>query len=190
MDINSYVTVGADGKPVINEEAFKAAFQSEMDRARQQASETAKKNAEKELRTTIAQELEEQAKMTAEEKLQKEREAFRLERQAFDKERIETIYKNAGISDEEIKIFTALIGDNSAQNLETAYKIANARKAANEANIKKLQEEMQQTAPRPDDKNGGGGESSIGAQMAKKFSQPTNTNYVDLSPNAGGEVKL
>ena len=69
MDISKFVTVGEDGKAVIDNNAFK----SEFDKAIRSAVET---NRNGKLRDEIKKELEEEAKLSAEQKLQKEREEF------------------------------------------------------------------------------------------------------------------
>lgn len=174
-----------DGKIVVDEEGYKAKSQSELDKARQQASDTAAANAEKKLRDNLEKEikakLEEEAKMTAEQKLEAERKAFADEKKAFDTERIKVIYADAGMSAAEIELALGLIGDDSAKNLEVAKKFAEARKAANEEDRKKFQEELQKNGRLPDGSGGNGGnENDLGALQAKRFEKPAD-NYVDLS---------
>lgn len=69
MDISKFVSVGEDGKIVVDN----SAFQSEFDNAIRSAVE---KNKTGKLREEIKKELEEEAKLSAEQKLQKEREEF------------------------------------------------------------------------------------------------------------------
>ena len=80
MNIKDFVKTNEDGTTSIDAAAFEAAFKSELDKARTQASETASANTEKKLRKSIEEEirgkLEEEAKMTAEEKLKAERDKF------------------------------------------------------------------------------------------------------------------
>lgn len=189
MNIKDFIKQKEDGTFDIDE----AAFTSALDRERNQASDTARKNAESKLRGEIEKELkiklEEEAKLTAEEKLKKDMEAFAQQKRDFDKQRITTIYKDAGISDAEIEYLTTLIGDDSTKNLETAQKFAEARKSANEEYKKKLTEEFQTSGTRPKDGDGTGGTSNI-AKLAQEMSAPKTSNaYVDLSGNAEN-VKL
>ena len=69
MDISKFVTVGEDGKLQIDNKAFESAFDSEISKA-------VEKNKNGKLRDEIRRELEEEAKLSADQKLQKEREEF------------------------------------------------------------------------------------------------------------------
>lgn len=182
-DLLSFLKVGEDGKIVVDEDGYKAKAQSELDKARQQASDTAAANAEKKLRDSLEKEikakLEEEAKMTAEQKLEAERKAFEEEKKAFDTERIKSIYADAGMSEAEIEVAIGLIGNDSAKNLETATKLAEARKLANEDVRKKFKEELQKNGGLPNDGGNGGG-NDFGALQAKRF-EKTEDSYVDLS---------
>ena len=186
MDIKNFVKTNEDGTTSVDTAAFEAALKSELDKARTPASDPAAANAEKKLRGSIEKEirekLEEEAKMTAEEKLKAEREKFAAEKKEFDKKRIEQIYKDAGLSDNEIAIMCALIGDDSDKNIETATKFAEARKASTEEFKTKLKEEFQMETRRGSDGgNGGNGENSVAKQMAKKYSAPPAEDYVDFT---------
>lgn len=174
-----------DGKIVVDENGYKAKAQSELDKARQQASETASTNAEKKLRDTLEKEikakLEEEAKLTAEQKLEADRKAFLEEKKEFDKARIKSMYEDAGMSEVEIEVALGLIGDDSAKNLETAKKFAEARKAANESAKLKFQEELQHNTPNPSG-NGNGEGKSVGEMQAERFAKSAKaSDYVDLS---------
>lgn len=196
-DIKEFIKKGENGEFTIDYEAYKAELNSELDRARTQASETAKNNAEKTLRSTIEKEIKEkleaEAKLSAEEKLKQEREAFALEKKEFDKKRIKQMYADAGIGEAEIEILCGLIGDDSEKNIETATKFAEARKTANEDAEKRFKEKMQQNGVRVDGSNGSGSDDdNIGAKMAKLFSDKNEGNgYIDLNArHNGGEVKI
>ena len=189
MNLKDFIKQNSDGTFEYDE----AAFTSALDRERTQASETARKNSEQKLRSEIEKELkvklEEEAKLTAEEKLKKDMEAFAQQKRDFDKQRITTIYKDAGISDTEIEYLTALIGDDSEKNIETAQKFAEARKTSNEEYKKQLTEEFQTSGKRPNDGGDGAGE-GVAAKLAKEFSkQPTAGAYVDLKGDSS-DVKL
>lgn len=182
----SFINIDENGKVVVDEAAYKAEAQSELDKARQQASDTSAANTEKKLRAEIEKEvkvkLEEEAKLSAEEKLEAERKKFAEEKRAFDTERIKAIYTDAGMSEAEIEVALGLIGDDSVKNLETARKFADARKAANEQALKQFQEDLQKRTPHPNGGGSDGGEESLGAQQAKRFAEPAKSNdYVDLS---------
>lgn len=187
-DLKDFIKVKDDGSFEIDYDAYKAELTSELDRARQQASETAKSNAEKSLKDKLTKEIKEelanQAKLTAEEQLKIERDAFMAEKKAFDVERIKTIYKDAGIGDDEIVILTSLIGEDSSKNLETANNFAKARKIANEEAKKKFQEEMQLNGQNVPPGNQSSGQISYAEQKAKELSKPKETQgYVNLSNN-------
>lgn len=191
-DITNFIKQNADGSYTIDNDAYSKELQSELDRARQQASDTARQNAEKELRSSIMKELQEKAeadaKLTAEQKLQAEREAFAKEKRDFDILRVKNIYKEAGFTEKEIEYLAELVGDDTEKNLEKATNIAEARKVANEETRKKIQEELQTNGRRGGDDNGGGsGEKGLGARMAEKFSQATVNDYVDLSGNSSNK---
>ena len=182
-----FIKVDENGKVVIDEKAYNAEMQSELDKARQQASETSATNTEKKLRESLEKDirakLEEEAKLSAEEKLEAERKKFAEEKKEFDKTRIKAIYADAGMSEVEIELALGLVGDDSAKNLETAKKFAEARKAANEAAEKKFKEDLQNHTPSPNggDPNGGG-EKSVGERQAERFAKVEKVNdYVDLS---------
>lgn len=182
MKLNDYLKQNADGTYEIDT----AAFEADLDRERNKASDTAKKNTESKLRGDLEKEirakLEEEAKQTAEEKLQKQIEAFAEQKRAFDKKQVTAIYKDAGISDEEIELMLALVGEDSEKNIENAQKIADARKKFNEENKKKIREELIENGVRPDG-NGGDDKKTEdeGEKYAKLFSTKAEGNdYVDL----------
>ena len=72
LDISKFVTVGEDGKAVIDNEAYKSAYDAELRKSLDTNSENTRKKLEAELRKTI----EEEAKLSQEEKFKKEREEF------------------------------------------------------------------------------------------------------------------
>lgn len=149
MDISKFVTVGEDGKPVIDNNAF----QSEFDNAIRNAVE---KNKNGKLRDEIRKELEEEAKMSADQKLQKEREefeAFKLKslvelNQAKAKAKLE----GKNFSDAELNFILNTITDkeDSLATLdvliaERATLIENNRKKA----IEELQSQQEKSNPSP-----------------------------------------
>lgn len=181
MNINDFLKKNDDGTFDIDEAGFTAA----LDRERNKASDTAKANTEKKLRAELEKEikekLEEEAKLSAEQKLQKQMEEFAEKKRAFDKDRVKTIYKDAGISDDEIELMLSLIGDDSDKNIATATKFADARKKANEEYEKKVKEDILRNSDRPDNHKDGDGEESEAERFAKMFSKKAVSDYVDLS---------
>lgn len=170
-DLKDYAKINEKGELELDIDLFKA----DLDRERNQSSETARANAEKKLRTAIESEIrkkiEDEAKLTAEEKLAKEREALANERKQFNADRIKALYKtNDLFSDEEIESFSALITDDYNLSLQTATKLVEARKKRNEEYEKGLSEKLQLGTPRT---NGNGSNSGEGefAKKAKEYSQ-------------------
>jgi hypothetical protein len=168
--LSDYITFDENGKPVFDD----TAFNSDLDRERNNASETARNNAEKKLRkdieTEIRQQIEEDAKLTAEQKLAKEKELLDAERKKFNADRIKNLYTASGMFDEsEIENYTSLITDNYEESVAKANTFINARKAYQEKYEKEIKEKLQNGTPRPDGGNGGGeGESEI-AKLAKSY---------------------
>lgn len=181
MNINDFLKKNDDGTFDIDEAGFTAA----LDRERNKASDTAKANTEKKLRAELEKEikekLEEEAKLSAEQKLQKQMEEFAEMKRAFDKDRVKTIYKDAGISDDEIELMLSLIGDDSDKNIATATKFADARKKANEEYEKKVKEDILRNSDRPDNHKDGDGDETEAERFAKMFSKKVVSDYVDLS---------
>lgn len=193
-DLKEFIETNDKGELLINYDAYNAELNSELDRARTQASETAKANAEKQLKQKLEKEikaqLEKDATLTAEDKLKAEREAFIAEKRDFDIQRIKRIYEDVGISAEEIEMLTALIGDDSEQNLANAQKFAKARKLAYEDSVNKIKEELQQSQRRGNASGGTTDNDNIGALKAKEIAQKYKNGYVSLKPELSAEVKL
>lgn len=180
MNIKDFLKQTENGTFDIDEAGFIAA----LDRERSKASDTASKNTESKLRTALEKEirekLEEEAKLSAEQKLQKQMDDFAEMKRNFDRERVKAIYEGAGIGAEETELLLTLIGDDSEKNLENAKKFADARKKANEDNEKRIREELlRNNGDRPDG-NGDKGEVSEAEKYAKMFSKPVTTDYVEL----------
>ncbi len=183
MDIKKYVTYDENGKAIFDETAFNA----DLDRERNNASETARTNTEKKLRKDIEAEIrgkiESEAKLTAEQKLEQERLAFEQERKQFNKDRIIALYQNSNLfSDEEIETFSGLITDNYEESVVTVNKLIEARKKRNETYEKDLTEKIQAGLPRNN-----GGESGNGgkidteiAKIAKSYDMGAKQEIVEL----------
>lgn len=171
MELKNFVTFDENGKPIFNNEAFNA----ELDRERNKASETATSNTEKKLRLAIEKEIrskiEEEAAMTAEEKIKAERESLEKERLAFNVERVKNVYASSNLfTNEEIETFSKFITADYETSHNFATQIVNQRKAYNENYERDFLAKMQKEQPR---NNGGGSANteSEGAKFAKLHSQ-------------------
>ena len=168
--LTDYITFDENNKPVFDE----AAFNADLDRERNSASETARSNAEKKLRkdieTEIRQKIEEEAKLTAEQKLAKDKELLEAERKKFNADRIKNLYTASGLFDEsEIALYSGFITEDYEKSVETANSFINARKSYQEKYEKEVVEKLQQGTPRTEGNGGnGGGESEI-AKIAKSY---------------------
>lgn len=178
-NLKDYVTTNENGETIFDE----ASYQADLDRERNQASETARTNAEKKLRTSIESEIrakiEAEAKLTAEEKLAQERQNFLEEKKAYNKERIKNLYRDSKLFDDsELEVYSNLISEDYEKSLELANKLIESRKVYNENYEKSFNEKLQQGLPRT---NGGqtANESSV-AKLAKSYSQNNKSEIVDL----------
>lgn len=186
MNLKDYVTVKDNGEIVIDEEAYNKALETELDRARTQASTTARGNAEKDLRKSIEKEirsqLEEEAKLSAEEKLTKERETLLAERKAFNVERIKHTYQKDNLfSDDEIETLLPLISENFDESLATANKLVEARIKRNSEYEKALTEKYQTGTPKIGGEGSGAKVEGIGAKYAKQFSESLATQKIEFN---------
>ena len=179
-DLRKYVTLNEKGELVFDEALFKA----DLDRERNQASETAKFNTEKKLRASIENEvkakIEEQAKLTAEEKLEQERKLFLEEKKMYNAERIKNIYRDSKLfSEAELEVYGGLITEDYEKSLEMANKLVESRKAYNAEYEKSFNEKLQQGLPRTNGGQASSNESSV-AKLAKSYSQNNKNEIVDL----------
>lgn len=180
MDLKNYAKLDENGKIVYDLEAFNA----ELDRERNKASETATSNTEKKLRTTLEKELREkianEEKMTAEEKVKAERELLAQERLAFNKERVKNVYTSSNLfKDEEIAIFEKFITDDYEASLKIANDMVNSRKTYHENYEREFLAKMQSEEPR--NNGGSGGKKETEAQMyARKHSEQNKVDIVEL----------
>ena len=122
--LKDFISTNDKGELVFDEMGYNA----EMDRIRNEASTTARANAEKSLKkdieTQVRKEIEETAKLSAEEKLAKDREALANDRKAFNGERFKNHLKAANLfSDEEIDVYMSLLSDNYDESIEKAEKV-------------------------------------------------------------------
>lgn len=171
MELKNFVTIDENGKPIFDNEAFNA----ELDRERNKASETAASNTEKKLRQTVEKEIrskiEEEAALSAEEKLKIERENLEKERIAFNTERIKSVYSSSNLfSDEEIETFSKFITNDFEASHKFATDIVKQRKTYNENYERDFLSKMQSGQPRPDGNGSSGKKESDGERFAKLHS--------------------
>jgi hypothetical protein len=179
-DLRKYVTLNEKGELEFNTDLFKA----DLDRERNQASETARTNAEKKLRASIESEvrskIEEEAKLTAEEKLEQERKAFLEEKKRYNAERIKNVYRDSKLFNEaELEVYGNLITEDFDKSLEIANKLVESRKTYNAEYEKSFNEKLQQGLPRTNGGQTNSNESSV-AKIAKSYSQNNKNDIVDL----------
>lgn len=171
--LSDFVTKNENGEFVFDE----AAYAAEMDRVRNEASNTARTNAEKtlkkEIEASVRQEIEDAAKLSAEEKLAKEKAQLDEARKAFNAERFKAHIKAADLfSDEETEVYMGLLGDDYEASIAGIDRIIDARKKYNETYESKVKEQIQLGTPRVQ----GGTASdqatdSVAVRMAKKFNE-------------------
>ena len=173
LDISKFVTVGEDGKPVIDNEAFKSAYDAELRKSLDTNSENTRKKLEVELRNKI----EEEAKLSAEEKFKKQVEEFEASMaqkvKDFAKTQAKAKMKGADIGDDEINTYLELV--NSEDDIAKIDKLIETRKKTQEDLKKKWQEEILANQPNPNGNNGSTAEQTIGATMAKNYQNGSNT---------------
>lgn len=181
--LSDFVKVDEQGNVTYDE----AAFNAELDRARNEASTTARTNAEKELRKNltaeIKQEIEEAAKLSAEEKLAKREEALKAQYKDFYSKKFrDHITSSKLFSDEECDVYMGLLGDDYDKSVESVDKIIAARKQYNETYEKQVRQELQTDLPRNGGgtTNGGGSTDSEAARYAKMFAAANVEEKIDL----------
>lgn len=162
MNIKDYVTIDDKGNAVFDNDKFTA----DLDRERNTASETARANTEKKLRSQIEKEvraqIEEDAKLTAEEQLQQRISEFEAREKQFNAQQIRAMYKDGGLfSDEEVEILVENLTDDFDKNRENAEKMIATRKKYNDSYEKSLLEKFQQGQTNPSGVGVGGGDSEI-----------------------------
>lgn len=193
--LKDFISTNDKGEIVFDE----AGYNAEMDRVRNEASTTARANAEKSLKkdieTQVRKEIEETAKLSAEEKLAKDREALANERKAFNGERFKTHLKAANLfSDEEVDVYMGLLGDNYDESIEKADKVIAARTKYNQDYEKKLKENIQTSTPRAN--GGSSSDTSVDNEIikrAQKYNTATQSQNarVELNrPSSNNKVNL
>lgn len=127
---------------------------ADLDRARTEASITARNNAEKELREKIRKELEEEAKLTAEEKARKDFEnelnKLKEEKLELNKDRARVILKEAGFDLENSKdLINSIVSDDKEDTIKKANLLATQFKLNLEALRKSDREQMVKNTETP-----------------------------------------
>lgn len=167
LDISKFVTVNEEGKAVIDTEAYKSAYDAELRKSLDTNSENTRKKLEAELRNKI----EEEAKLSAEDKLNKRVEEFEASMaqriKDFAKTQAKVKMTNAEIGEDEINTYLELV--NSEDDISKIDKLIETRKKTQEDLKKKWQEELLANQPNPNANNGSTGEQSLGATMAKEY---------------------
>lgn len=158
--LSDFVKVDEQGNVTYDE----AAFNVELDRARNEASTTARANAEKELRKNltaeIKKEIEEAAKLSAEEKLAKREEELTAKyKEFYSKKFKDHIVSSNLFSEEECNVYMGLLSDNYDESVANIDKVIAARKQYNESYEKQVRQNLQTDLPR----NGGGTAESGGS---------------------------
>lgn len=167
LDISKFVTVDENGKAVIDKEAYQSAYDAELRKSLDTNSENTRKKLEAELKNK----LEEEAKLSAEEKLNKRVEEFETSMaqrlKDFARTQAKAKMASAEIGEEEIETYLELV--NSEDDIAKIDKLIETRKKTQEDLKKKWQEELVEKQPNPSGNNGSSGDKSLGAQMAEKY---------------------
>lgn len=168
LDISKFVTVDENGKVQIDSDAYKSAYDADLRKSLDTNSENTRKKLEKEIR----EQLTEEAKLSAEEKLKKDREDFEVDMtnrlKAFAQKQAEIKMKNANFDDDEISTYLELVNDD--ESLSKIDKIIASRAKKTEELKKQWQSEISQNQPNPTSNAGDGGETeSLGKRMAMKY---------------------
>lgn len=182
--LKDFISTNDKGEIVFDE----AGYNAEMDRVRNEASTTARANAEKSLKkdieTQVRKEIEETAKLSAEEKLAKDREALANERKEFNSQRFKSHLKSSNLfSDEEIEVYMGLMGDNYEESIEKADKVIAARTKYNQDYEKKLKENIQTGTPRAN--GGSSSDTNVDSDIVKRAQK-----YNSVTENQNARVEL
>ena len=148
MDIQKYATLSEDGKISFNTDDFSKDFQSEVDSRIGKAIDTYKNGS---MRAEIRKELEEEAKLSAEQKFQKEREEFeaykKAEKLALSKAKVKSMLSGDKFSEDEIEILLGDVTDDEEASIAKATKLVKAREKMLADIKKKAIEDLQAAQP-------------------------------------------
>ena len=171
LDISKFVTVNEEGKAVIDTDAYKSAYDAELRKSLDTNSENTRKKLEAELRKTI----EEEAKLSAEDKFKKQVEEFEKSMSQkmteFAKKQAKAKMVSAEIGEEEINTYLELV--NNDDDIAKIDKLIETRKKTQDELKKKWQEELVNSQPNPNGNNSSGAEKTFGAQMAEQYQKQT-----------------
>lgn len=142
MDIKDFVSIAEDGTLKINEDGFRSA----LDKHTTGSIETFKKNSMADLKTTIRSELEAEAKLSADEKLKKDRDDFeaykKQEYVKLNQDKAKAMFEGKGLSEKEMEIYLKQVTDN-ADSLEILQTLMAEREKVMSDLKKKALEELQ-----------------------------------------------
>lgn len=166
LDISKFVTVDDNGKPVIDNDAYRSAYDAEL----RKSLDTNSENTRKKLESEIRKQVEEEAKLSAEEKLKKDREEFELSMakrlKDFAQKQAKIKMSNAEFDEDEINTYLELVNDE--ESLSKIDKIIEVRKKQTETLKQKWQEELGERQPNPQN-NSNTTPNSLGKQMALNY---------------------
>jgi (p)ppGpp synthase/HD superfamily hydrolase len=125
MDISKFISIGEDGKPVIDTKGYQSEFDAEISKA-------VAKNESGAMREKIRKELETEAKLSADEKLKKDRDEFETfvknSKIELNKEKAKAKFTGKNFTAKEQEIFLAKI-DSDETSLSTIDELINEREA-------------------------------------------------------------
>lgn len=196
--LKDFLKEGVKLEDFIKEKDYSLKLQSYLDDERRQASETSKTNTEKKLKKEYELKLEEEVekqvdeklaneKLTAEQKVQKELDKIKKEKEKFDadmkEQRINLIkekvkaklesakYKDVNLfTDVEIETHLELVNADEAKSLERIDKLVESRNTYEKEREEKYLSKMQDGTPDIDG-DGDSGNESLAVKMAKGFRQ-------------------
>lgn len=141
---------------VLNEQPFRSfATQKDFDdfsaHLIKKAEEKAVKNLKADLEVSIRAELEQQAKMSEQEKLNAERakmeEEFRAQKIEINKEKAKNLLSQAGFEDDEMDVYLDFVTDDKDISMGKIMRVCENRKANQEKLLSKWQNELQTSNP-------------------------------------------
>lgn len=179
IDISKFVTVGNDGKPIIDTEGYEKAYDAELCKSLNVNTENTRKKLEAEVRKS----LEEEAKLSAEEKLKKDRESFEAEMakklKDFAQYQAKSKMSAAGLDEEEISTYLELVTDDAS--IAKIDKILEMRTKMADSLKKKFEEELVSSQPTPKNTSADEPTNSLGKQAAMKYQNKAQTGETKVT---------
>lgn len=147
MDYTNLLSVDAEGKTTLNEKELRKLLQVEGDKRVTEATPTIKSNAEKELRDSIRKEIEQEAKLSAEEKVQKTLEKglndLNEQKLAFSKQQVVSMFEAEKIDKADYEPFLDFVSGDAEKSVELAKShISSIKKIAEKQYQDKIKENM------------------------------------------------